>query len=121
MTDILIIDDEPALRRIMVIVLNRAGLTTCEASDGDEGIARFRSDTPRMIITDMTMPSRGGLSVIAEIRALDRDIPILVISGGDDSELMQQARAGGATDALGKPFKPQQLLEKVRMYLGEGV
>ncbi len=118
MADILIIDDEPALRRIMVIVLNRSGFSTEEAADGAIGLACFRAAKPRLVITDMTMPSRGGLSVIAEIRQSEPGLPVLAISGGGDPDLFDRALANGATEVLAKPFKPAQLLETVNRLLG---
>lgn len=122
MADIIIIDDEPALRSTMRKILGRAGHTIREAADGDEGIRLFREKPPDLVVTDLFMPEKEGMETIQELRDEATDVKILAVSGGatvDPSGPLGDAELFGADGSLAKPFTVEELQEKVEELLGE--
>jgi len=114
MAKILVIDDEPQVRRLIRQMLTRAGHTVQEASDGAEGLEQLRVDPPDLIITDILMPNKEGIETIRDVRRQAPGLPILVISGNPGSSLyMEMARMLGAHAALAKPFRTVDLLRAV--------
>ena len=113
MAEILIIDDEPAIRRLLVRVLRKAGHTTHEASNGDEGIELFHQVHPELVITDIVMPDMEGIEMIRKLRQAAPTLPILAISGSGTPLYLRAATGLGATAALAKPFDIAELLSVV--------
>jgi CheY-like chemotaxis protein len=114
MATILVIDDEPQIRRVIRQALIRAGHDVAEAADGAEGLAHARAAMPDLIITDIMMPNREGIETIRDLRREAPALPILVISGNAGSALyMEMAKMLGAHAALAKPFRSAELLRAV--------
>jgi CheY-like chemotaxis protein len=113
MAEILIIDDEPAIRQLLVHVLHKAGHTGYEAGNGEEGIELFRQVHPALVITDIVMPDTEGIEVIRRLRQADPVIPILAISGSGGPLYLRAATGLGATAALAKPFDIAEFLSVV--------
>jgi CheY-like chemotaxis protein len=113
MAEILIIDDEPAIRDLLVRVLHKAGHTGYEAANGDEGIELFRRVRPALVITDIVMPDIEGIEVIRRLRQADPMVPILAISGSGKPLYLRAATTLGATAALAKPFDIAEFLSVV--------
>lgn len=121
MADIIIIDDEPALRGTMRKILERAGHSVREASDGDEGIRLFRVRPADLVVTDIFMPEKEGMETIQELREEDPEVRILAVSGGGSigpSGPLHDAELFGADGSLAKPFSVEELQEKVDDLLG---
>ena len=117
MTTILIIDDDRHIRSILRHMLERAGYTVMEASNGHEGVQHVRGALPDLIITDIFMPEKEGLETIRELRRLCPESKILAISGGGRTgalDFLGVAEKLGAQRTLRKPFLRQELLEAVR-------
>lgn len=81
MESILIIDDEPQIRSMIRLILERSGYTVIEASDGIEGIRRFREKPADLIITDLIMPNKDGIGMIIELKKEFPDVKIVAMSG----------------------------------------
>lgn len=117
MPRILVIDDESSIRRLLRIMLERNGYEVDEASNGDAGIKKIRTDPPDLIITDLIMPDKEGIETIMELR---RDFPglkIIAMSGGGvigAQEYLKMAKSVGAHRIFKKPFEMGQLLEAVK-------
>jgi len=113
---ILVVDDDPAIRRGLVAELSAAGYETSQAADGEEGIARFDADAPDLVLTDLAMPGLDGYALIASVRKRGRT-PVVVLSvrGGDTDKV--RALDLGADDYVIKPFSVQELLARVRAHL----
>jgi DNA-binding response OmpR family regulator len=112
MAEILIIDDDPHIRRLMSRILRGAGHTVREATDGRSGLELFRERLPALVITDIVMPDQEGIETILELRRDAPSLPILAISGGEGGYL-RLAIGLGATEALAKPFGADELLAAV--------
>ena len=121
MAEILVIDDEPQVRRLIARILNGAGHTVHEADNGRGGISLFHRVHPALVITDIVMPDMEGLEMIRELHREASTIPILAISGGGPAVYLRAATGLGATAALAKPFGAAELLSVVeRLLKAEG-
>ena len=122
MADIIIIDDEPALRVTMRKILERAGHEIREAGDGDEGLRLFRERPADLVVTDIFMPGKEGMETIQDLRAENLDVKILAVSGGatvDPTGPLGDAELFGADGSLPKPFSVTDLQEKVAELLDD--
>jgi DNA-binding response OmpR family regulator len=117
MADILVIDDEPQMRRMLARILTGAGHRVHEAGNGRDGIALFRRVSPLLVITDLVMPDSEGIETIRKLQQEAPAIPILAISGGGYEVYLRAAMALGATAALAKPFSADELLTTVEELL----
>ncbi|RFC43483.1 MAG: DNA-binding transcriptional response regulator [Verrucomicrobia bacterium] len=111
MARILIIDDDDALRGIIVKSLTHAGHTVTQANNGRKGVAQFKASPTDLVVTDLVMPEQEGMETI---KILHRDfphLPVIAMSGGlDGSPLyLDLTRRLGARVTLTKPFTLQQL------------
>lgn len=113
---ILVVDDDPAIRKSLRNELHVSGYTTASASDGAEGVRTFESHGPDLILTDLSMPRSDGFELISAVRAKGRT-PIIVLSvRGDDADKIR-ALDLGADDFVTKPFSVAELLARVRAQL----
>jgi DNA-binding NtrC family response regulator len=117
-TKILIVDDEPHVRRNMQLALETAEYTVVTAGDGEEGESRFREGPrPDLVIVDERMPGIDGLALIRRIRSLDPRVPILLATAYGATGLISDALREGASGFLAKPFTPETLRDIVRQVL----
>jgi len=123
MQKILIIDDDAAVRMVIVKILERNGYQAVSAEDGRRGLAVFRAEQPDLVITDMIMPDKEGIETILEMCRERPNAKIVAISGGGrigSADFLAMAKKLGATDILAKPFEPSELLSCVARCLAEG-
>jgi DNA-binding response OmpR family regulator len=121
--DILVIDDDQQFRRMICMILEDAGYEVRSAENGLAGLGMFMKERPDLVITDLYMPEKEGLETIMELRQTDKNIRILVVSGGcphmNMSEMFTMAGIFGADAALPKPFDIGVFLQKVKELLSE--
>jgi CheY-like chemotaxis protein len=113
MAEILIIDDDAQMRRLMTRILKSAGHYVHEATNGATGLKRFREVKPALVVTDIFMPEKEGIETIRLLRQQAPHLPILAISGSGLKDYLHFAMQLGATAALPKPFSAEQLLQTV--------
>jgi two-component system KDP operon response regulator KdpE len=113
---VLVIDDDPSIRRTLARELALAGYEVLEAADGLEGKARFEEGRPDLVITDLAMPRADGHAVIAAVRRVDAT-PVIVLSVRGEEEDKVRALDLGADDYVTKPFSLRELLARVRTHL----
>ena len=113
---ILVVDDDPAIRRALSAELQAAGYEVVGAADGDEGLRRFEAEAPDLVLTDLAMPGSDGYELIAAVRKRAKT-PIVVLSvrGGETDKV--RALDLGADDYVTKPFSVHELLARVRAQL----
>ncbi len=114
---VLIVDDDIAVRlRVRDLLELADGHVVFEAIDGASGLAAARSCSPDLILLDIMMPGMDGLEVCQRLRQdpTTREIPILILSGAEESEALLAALDAGAEDFLPKPFAPEELRAKAR-------
>src|SRR5262249_17726617 len=114
MAKILVIEDEPEVRRLLVDILVGDGHEAITAADGRVGLELCARQRPAVVITDLLIPDISGLEVVTRLR----QAPIIVISGSGLANL-EAARLLGATVTLAKPFNVNELLRAVRQLLHE--
>lgn len=117
MADIIIIDDEDALRSTMRKILERDGHEVREAGDGDRGIELVRERAADLVITDIFMPGKEGMETIQELKERFPDVRILAVSGGATvgaSGPLMDAELFGADASLAKPFTVETLQGAVK-------
>ncbi|PNG25065.1 response regulator [Methylocella silvestris] len=115
MSTILTVDDSASIRTMIKVTLGPAGHTIVEAADGEEGLARAKSQKIDLVITDLNMPRMNGLAMIKALRAAAAcvGVPIVFLTTESDPAMKQEAKAAGATGWLTKPFNADQLLSIV--------
>jgi CheY-like chemotaxis protein len=121
MPKILVVDDDPMVRRTIGRVLRSRGYELAFAEDGQRGFEMFCSEDPALVITDMIMPGKEGAEMIAEIRAVRPDAKIIAMSGGarlGNLDFSVVAAQLGVCETVDKPFDPMALLDSVARCLG---
>jgi len=108
---ILIADDDPHIRQLLVFALAKAGLETIEAEDGEGALAQIASHSPDLVILDINMPRMDGIEVCRRLRA-QGDLPILFLSSRDDEIDRVLGIELGADDYVTKPFSPREVVAR---------
>src|SRR5450830_551999 len=103
---VLVADDDPVMRLLMLEMLGQVGLDGIEAEDGVQAVTYFQSMAPDLILMDVEMPNMDGFSACREIRRIETGaaVPIIMVTGGDDIEAVTNAYEVGATDFVSKPI-----------------
>lgn len=114
MIPILLIDDEPMIRNSVSQTLMLAGYDVRSFASGALALTQLTSDFQGIIISDIRMPQMDGLAVLQHALHIDKDLPIILISGHADVATAVQAMRDGAYDLLEKPFAANQLVEVVK-------
>jgi len=120
LTRVLIVDDEPQIRRFLRISLPPHGYDCVEAEDAGTALAVYAKERPDAIILDLGLPGRDGFAVIQDIRKLALT-PIVVLSARDDVEGKVKALELGADDYVTKPFDMIELLARLKAALRHGL
>ena len=113
---ILIADDDPHIRQLLVFALAKAGLDTIEAEDGETALAAAEVHAPDLIVLDINMPRMDGIEVCRRLRA-QNDVPILFLSSRDDEIDRVLGIELGADDYVTKPFSPREVVARVMAIL----
>lgn len=117
MNSILIIDDEAPIRSMLRLILERAGYSVIEASDGVEGIQHYREQPTDLIITDLIMPNKDGIGMIIDLKKDYPGVKIIAMSGGGLNKpdgYLKGAKQLGARYTLSKPIDREELLRVVK-------
>lgn len=114
-TRVLVVDDEPSVRMVARLMLERAGYVVEEADDAAAGLVRARAGAGfAVVLLDVSLPDRAGTDLIPELRALIPDARVVLASGRSEEDVPDH----GADGFLPKPFSRDQLLAAVRAALG---
>src|SRR5690625_1315536 len=113
---ILVIDDDTALAEMIGIVLRAEGLEPIFCERGDLALAAFRESDPDLVLLDLMLPGKDGIEVCREIRA-ESGVPIVMLTAKSDTVDVVVGLESGADDYVPKPFKPKELVARVRARL----
>jgi two-component system KDP operon response regulator KdpE len=114
---ILVVDDEPQIRRILRAVLTTKGYDVADAECGEDALDLIYSEKYDLILLDINMPGITGIEVCRQVRT-NSDIPIVIMSAGEESR--RRALDAGANDYLKKPFSVSQIFSCVQLNLANG-
>lgn len=113
---VLVVDDDPHIRDLLTFALQKAGLATREAADGEAALAEIALRAPDLVILDINMPRMDGIETCRRIRA-QGDLPILFLSSRDDEIDRILGMELGADDYVVKPFSPREVVARVAAIL----
>ena len=119
---VLVVDDEPHIRRVLSSILGREGFDVITASDGAEGLEAVEAGGVDLVILDLMMPGANGLEILSKIRTTPgrADTPVIILTAKGQDTDREAAFAGGADDFLTKPFSPIKLIARIQEILGVG-
>ena len=111
---VLVADDSSTMRKIIIRSLQAVGVPDAvEAKDGAEAVERFKEGGIDLVLTDWNMPNKSGLEVVQDIRAVNKEVPIVMITTEAEKRRVVEAIQAGVSDYLVKPFDADALREKL--------
>ena len=113
---VLVVDDEPPIRKLLRMGLETQGYQTMDASNAKTAL-ELMSDKPDLVILDLGLPDMQGLELLRQIRAAREDLPVVVLSSRGDEVAKVAALDQGADDYVTKPFGMEELLARIRAAL----
>ena len=119
MTDILVVEDEPAIATLIAVNLRHAGFSVSLASDADEAQRSIDAQLPRLVLLDWMLPGQSGLQLARRWRgdSRTRDLPIIMLTARVQEDDRVAGLDAGADDYVGKPFSVKELLARIRAVL----
>jgi two-component system KDP operon response regulator KdpE len=111
---VLVVDDEPAIRRFLRTSLSAQGYSVLEAENGEMGLAMLGRNTLDVVVLDLGLPGIGGLDVLRQMRESGSSVPVVVLSSRTDETGKVTALEMGADDYVTKPFGMDELLARIR-------
>lgn len=114
---ILVVEDEPALREQLVNQLGKRGYSVDAAADGEEGLFLGREYPMDLAVVDLGLPGISGIELIRQLRSLNRDFPILILTARDAWQDKVEGLESGADDYLTKPFHSAELMARINALL----
>ena len=112
-TRVLVVDDDASLAEMLSLVLRNEGFGSRICATGETAMAAFREYQPDLVLLDVMLPGKGGIEVCREIRA-ESGVPIVMLTAKSDTIDVVAGLESGADDYVVKPFKPKELLARIR-------
>src|SRR6202012_4017811 len=116
--EVFVVDDDPAVRETLSIVLSASGYQVICFADGAALLAVARTRSPACILLDVHIPGKSGLDILKELHAEDYPAPIFMISGHGDIAMAVSAIRGGALDFIEKPFRGSEIVARLEEAIG---
>ncbi len=113
---ILVVDDDPQIRRVLKVTLAGQGFEVEDARNGEEALERLRSHRVDLVLLDINMPGMSGLDICRSVRA-GSEVAVIMLTVRDEEADTVEALDAGADDYVTKPFKPSELLARIRAAL----
>src|ERR1700749_2148453 len=110
---VLVVDDDAALAEMLGIVLRGEGFEPPFVADGDKALDAFRDTRPDLVLLDLMLPGSDGIDVCRQIRG-ESGVPIVMLTAKTDTVDVVLGRESGAADSILKPFKPKELVARIR-------
>ncbi len=114
---VLVVDDDPRMREYVRANMELEGYTVLDAGSADEGMSVLEGEQPQLILLDVMMPGTDGWEMLQRIQEQHGAIPVIMFSGKVDERSAAEAEQRGATGFIGKPFDPQQLIDRAKQIL----
>lgn len=113
MAKILVVDDAAFMRMKATRLLSENGYEVVEASTGAEAVTAFKSEKPDAVLLDITMPDMDGLTALKEIRTVNPEARVAMVTAMGQQSIVMEALKAGASDFVVKPFSPERVLNAV--------
>ncbi len=110
---VMVIDDSIVIRKMVKIALEDDDFNIISSNSGKEGLKLLDEENPHLVILDMMLPDMNGIDLLKTIKA-SKGVPVIMLSGKDAPQLVENAKNAGADDFLPKPFRDEDLVEKVK-------
>ena len=117
MATILVVDDAAFMRMRCKKLLSQSGFDVIEAATGAQAVESYKESRPDVVLLDITMPDMDGLTALKELKKLDPEAKIAMVSNMGQQSVVMEALKSGAQDFLVKPFDPDRVLATVRKML----
>ncbi|MFP3389899.1 response regulator transcription factor [Brevibacillus sp. SIMBA_040] len=117
MTKLMVVDDDPHIRELVRVFLEREGFEVMEAADGEEALSLFSTAPADLVILDIMMPNMDGWELCRELRRFYPDIPLLMLTAKGETSQKIKGFELGTDDYLVKPFEPAELVVRVKALL----
>ena len=111
---LLLFEDDPALRHMLVAFFAAQGMTMTTAADGKDALVRIREERPDLLLLDVVMPYQDGLTVLQQVRAENTSLPVIMLTERSGIDDKVTGLDFGADDYVTKPFSPKELLARVK-------
>lgn len=117
---IMVVDDSVSIRKVVAMVLGKAGHTVVESVDGSEALRKLSQESVNLIICDVNMPNMDGITFLKKLRTdvHARFVPVVMLTTESQAKLREEGEQAGARAWMLKPFRPEQLLDVVTKILG---
>lgn len=119
---VLLVDDEPGIIEVLSEFISQSslGLQILTASSVDMALAIIDKESPNVVVSDVVMPKKTGMDLLKELARREKKIPVIIVSGFGDRNVMRQAWSLGAFDFLDKPINSKRLIENLSIALEMG-
>ena len=117
MSKVMVVDDAQFMRLQISKLLTKQGYEVVEAADGEQAVAVYRSANPDAVLMDITMPQKDGLEALAEIRQLDPQAKVIMLTAVGQQSVVLQAVQAGAKDFVVKPVDPDRMMKALQKVL----
>ncbi len=117
MKKVLVIDDDPHCVKVLTSRLESGKYEVLVAFDGEEGLEKFKSESPDMVIVDILMPKMDGYTFVRKLKKVSPATPVIILTG--QAGMTDLFEVEGVTDYVTKPFKAEDLMKRVKAHLKE--
>ncbi|MBO8172040.1 MAG: response regulator [Bacillaceae bacterium] len=114
---ILIVDDQYGIRVLLYEVLGKEGYTMYQAANGKQALNIVKKESPSLVILDMKIPGMDGLEILREIKTIDPDIKVIMMTAYGELDMIEEAKSLGALTHFTKPFDIDEMRRVVNQYL----
>lgn len=118
---VLVVDDEPSVRQVLTRILKFSGLEVMAAGNGREALAIFEKNNEVIdaVLLDLTMPEMSGAEALAQLRVLSPDVPVIILSGYNENDVLSRISKRAVSGFIHKPYKAIEVTQKLRVVLEE--
>ncbi|WP_400244538.1 response regulator [Niallia sp. JL1B1071] len=114
MKKILIVDDSLMMRHMLKEIVEKEGYTVAEASNGEEAIQKYKITKPDLVTMDITMPEMNGIQALLELKKIDENVKVIMVSAMGQKPMVIEAIKYGAKDFLVKPFETDKFISSIK-------
>jgi two-component system, chemotaxis family, chemotaxis protein CheY len=115
MVKILVVDDSAFMRKVLKNILTKGGYTDLiEATNGEEGVSKFKTDKPALVLLDIIMEKKDGISALKDIIKVNKAANVIMVSAVGQEQMVKEAIASGAKDFIVKPFEAAKVIQSVK-------